>query len=250
MEVAKRPVPDLATVRSCIDDLEPRLRSKVDNGFLKFNFKEERNMLDSVSDTSVTNSFLCGYDGDEEDNEGHSLCDTSLFSGKEQHRPTLDGFVPEVFSEETNKFSPQHYFLDDSDLCVTRPGSESCVCGTALLRHDRKEGKEVSMDKLTAVFSTACSCSSSALSRSSDTMNGTEEGLNKPSMSAKKRHSVRLRKTQRCKDSTSPKEGNENSDRERRKRPANWPVGYQPERKGTLRPKIDSKGAKVKPWRY
>ena len=247
MEVAKRPVPDLNTVRSYIDDLEPRLRSELDNGRLRFHFKEEKNMLDPVNDTSATSSFLCGYDGDEEDNEAQSFCDTSLFYGKEQHRPSLDGFVPEIFCEETNKYPPKP-FTDGTIPVETIPvEADSCACSPAKVK---VEGKEVSVDKLTAAFSAACSCSSSASGRSGNVKIRSKLNVKKRPVYAGRRYEMQLRLSARNKQSSTLKADNENSERERRKRPANWPISHQSERKGTLRPKMDTKGTKKEPWRY
>ena len=240
MEVAKRPVPDLETVRSYIDDLEPRLRSELDNGCLRFSFKEETNILDPVSNISASSSFLCGYEGDEEDNEVQSFCDTSLFYGKEQRRPTLEGFLPDVFSEETNKYSPQP-FTDGAGT----PEAGDCACHPAKAE---LEAKGECMDKLTAVFSAACSCSSSLSSRSSsDVKTKSKPDVKKRQVYARKKFAMNLRSSP-CNTAFSSQV--ENKDRERRKRSANWPVCHHSERKGTLRPKIDCKEMKKKPWRY
>ena len=242
MEVAKRPVPDLQTVRSYIDDLEPRLRSEMDNGYLRFSFSEEKNMLDPVNDTSASSSFLCGYDGDEEDNEVQSLCDTSLFYGKDQHRPTLEGFVPDVFSEETNKYSPKP-FTDD----VNNSEADKCTCSPAKAE---LEAKGVSMDRLTAVFSSACTCSSTLSSRSSsDPKSKSRPDVKKRPLYARRKFAMHLRSSSRKREVVS-RECDENTDRERRKRAANWPVCHHSERKETIRPKIDCKETKKEPWRY
>jgi len=239
MEVAKRSVPDLETVRSYIDDLEPRLRSELENGCLRFSFKEEKNMLDPVSNISASSSFLCGYEGDEEDNEVHSFCDTSLFYGKEQRRPTLEGFLPDVFSEETNKYSPQP-FADDAGTSETI----DCMCHHA---KSELEAKGECMDKLTAVFSAACSCSSSLSSRSSSDVKTKAklDGEKRP-VYTRKKFTMNLRSSS---SNTAPTSQHDSTDRERRKRSANWPVCHHSERKCTLRPKSDGKEFKKKPWR-
>ena len=240
MEVARRPVPDLETVRSHIDDLEPRLRSEFDNGCLRFSFREEKNIFDPVSNISASSSFLCGYDGDEEDNEVQSICDTSLFNGKDQHRPTLEGFMPDVFSEETNKYSPEPFANEvggggAADNCNCRPATTEL------------ESNGVSVDRLTAAFSATCSCSSSLSGRSSSDAR-CKPDLRKRSVHAR-RFSMQLRSTAKDEDFIS-KEDTENTDRERRKRSANWPVCHHSERKGVLRSKVDCKEGKKKPWRY
>lgn len=259
MEVAKRPVPDVNYIRICIEDLDSGLRCCTEgNGTLSFFFKEEKNILDPATDISASSSFMFGYEGDEEDNQHQTSGDMSFFCGKEHNRPSLEGFIPETHSEETNKFSPK---LDtqgnDSAAGKTSPITDSCVCSNSkLFSADTISGKESSMDMLSAAFRAACTCSP-ACSNSVDisSVDGTKDTKKRPNSINKKKENLPknvkpriLRSTNRRTDS-SAKEVSENSDRERRKRPANWPMVHQGDRKGSLRPKVESLFSNKAPWR-
>eukprot|EP00795_Rhopilema_esculentum_P009288 gene9288-16985_t len=244
MEVAKRPIPDLTAVRAFIEDLEPRLCCTQENNFLIFHFKEEKNVLDPIGNFSASSSFLCGYDGDEEDNQSQSTADISLLSVKDQHRPSLDDFVPEAFSEETNKYSPRESDLEyESSLGVRKIESDGCVCSPVKKGFYGSENKEIAMEKLSAVFSSACSCSAAVSSK----LRNAE--IRKRPPVAKGKYAIRLRSSTKKGRSTA-NEFDENSDRERRKRPANWPMLKGTELKGSLRPKVDRKNGSKEPWRY
>ncbi len=275
--MSKRNIPDLATIRASIEDVEPRLRCTQTDGILHFSFKEERNVLDPSNNISGNSSFLFGYDGDEEDNleQNHTHEDLSFLTGKEQ-----SVLQPEAEVTSEGLGDEKHFILDyGSDSDETRLGTNNCRCKPKGLALDGVSNIEASMEKLSEAFSTACSCSSSNKSTSpekdgpdaSEVVAVKQEGgsvhgkdtrkkighhtkivKNEPSMnlrSASRTSSKQSQTVPRKVEQSEASAVDENSDRDRRKRPANWPIDAQPELAATLRPRLERK-IKRKPWRY